>query len=137
MHRSNLLSVDMMNFHNICIKNMLYKKVSKIGSYLIELGCGEGGDLPRWIQNKYKCILGIDYVKKNITNPRSGAYSRAISQFKKLTRTPVTIFAVGDCRMNLKSGEASKDIDTESEEVLKYLLNPKVSIKKYINNFKN
>ena len=132
MHRSNLLSVDMMNFHNICIKNMLYKKVSKIGSYLIELGCGEGGDLPRWIQNKYKCILGIDYVKKNITNPRSGAYSRAISQFKKLTRTPVTIFAVGEWRMNLKSGEASKDIDTESEEVLKYLLNPKVSINQKI-----
>jgi mRNA (guanine-N7-)-methyltransferase len=132
MHRSNLLSVDMMNFHNICIKNMLYRKVSKNGAYLMELGCGEGGDLPRWIQNKYKCILGIDYVKKNITNPRSGAYSRALSQFKKLKRTPTTIFAVGDCRKNLKSGEGSKDIDTESEELLKYLLNPKVSINQKI-----
>jgi len=73
--REAMLSFNMLQFHNLGIKQMLYEKTQKKGS-LVELACGEGGDMPRWIDNGYKFILGIDLVKKNIYGPRTGAYSR-------------------------------------------------------------
>ena len=59
------LSHQMLVFHNHGIKDLLYSKPSKKGS-IVELACGQGGDLNRWIKNEYRFVLGVDLVKNNI-----------------------------------------------------------------------
>jgi len=133
--REELLSYNMQQFHNIGIKNMLYSK-HKYKDALLELACGEGGDMNRWIENSYKFVLGIDYVKNNIYNPRSGAYSRLISARDRFFRDrdniaykkifPNIVYAAGDCGKSIMDGECSKSIDDqESFNILKIVLNKK------------
>lgn len=125
--REALLSYHMLQFHNHGIKKMLYSK-PKTKRSLVELACGEAGDMPRWIDNGYKFVLGVDLVKNNIFGPRSGAYSRMINrrhQFvkrvpnEKITFTDM-VFVAGDCAKNILNGDCSSSInDKESENVLK------------------
>lgn len=125
--REALLSYHMLQFHNHGIKKMLYAK-PKNKRTLVELACGEGGDMPRWIDNGYKFILGIDLVKNNIYGPRSGAYSRMINrrnqyvrraQNEKVSFTDM-VFVAGDCAKSIMTGACSQSInDKESENMLK------------------
>ena len=134
--RENLLSVSMVNFHNQGIKKALYNMPIKRRS-LLELCCGEGGDMSRWIDSGYDFIFGVDFVKKNIYNPKSGAYSRMIKRGEQFyyenknkgytTRFPNMAFAVGDCSERIKDGTAAINItnpDKDSENLLKKVLNP-------------
>lgn len=140
--RESLLSVNMLNFHNQCIKNKLYQ-FSKDRTSLLELCGGEGGDMNRWIDFEYNFILSIDLVKQNIYNPKSGGYSRLLkkkNQFKRLHKDkyyfPDMVFAVGDCSLPINNGEAAKDLDQESENILKIVMNKQRNFEphlKYIN----
>jgi len=145
--REAMLSFNMLQFHNLGIKQMLYEKTQKKGS-LVELACGEGGDMPRWIDNGYKFILGIDLVKKNIYGPRTGAYSRLLNNraiyFRKKREDnlmnkisfPDMVFIAGDCGKNILNGDCSLSIDDkESYNVLQYVLNKKRNnMQKHYNN---
>jgi len=143
--REAMLSYHMHQFHNQGIKSMLYSK-PKIKGNLVELACGQGGDMSRWYSNGYKFILGIDLVQNNIYNPRSGAYSRMLNgrnnfvkkvdNSDKLEFTDM-VFAVGDCSKNIITGDCSKNIikgtdgnfvdDKESVNLLKIIFNKKNS----------
>jgi mRNA (guanine-N7-)-methyltransferase len=132
----------MLNFHNLCIKKELYLKPSSKNS-LLELACGEGGDMSRWIDSGYKFILGVDLVKKNIYNPRSGAYSRMLREKNKYARMqnqekiylPNIVFVVGDCSKNIKNGESSRFVkDFESEKILNVVMK---NNKNYDKNYKH
>jgi len=135
--RDSLLSVNMLNFHNQGIKQELYKKASVKGS-LLELCCGEGGDMNRILAEKYKFILGIDLVRNNIVNPRSGAYSRMLKRKNQYSKQiegqdrvffPDMVFCVGDCSTDIKSGKSSSIIkDEESEKILKIVMNKQKSV---------
>ena len=62
----------MTTFHNLGIKDMLYLFPEKRNS-LLELACGQAGDLSRWIKGDYNFVFGIDYAKDNIymaTHPK-------------------------------------------------------------------
>ncbi len=139
INRDGLLSVNMQQFHNICIKNMLYSKQKYKGS-LLELACGEGGDMNRWINNDYRFVLGIDYVKHGIYNTDSGAYSRLIgkkneynnkggggggNKYKKFPlQFPDIVYAAGDCSKPIMNGECSLSIDDEeSANIIQLVLN--------------
>jgi len=122
---------------------MLYSK-PKIKGSLVELACGQGGDMSRWFSNGYKFVLGIDLVQNNIYNPRSGAYSRMLNgrnnfvkkveNSDKLEFTDM-VFAVGDCSKSIITGDCSKNIikngdgnysdDKESVNLLKIIFNKK------------
>lgn len=143
--REAMLSYHMHQFHNQGIKSMLYAK-PKIKGNLIELACGQGGDMSRWFSNGYKFVLGIDLVKNNIYNPRSGAYSRMLNgrnnfvkkneNSNKLEFTDM-VFAVGDCSKSIITGDCSKNIikdsngnfidDKDSVNLLKIIFNKKNS----------
>jgi len=131
--RKSLLSYNMVTFHNLIINDMLYSK-SKNKNSLLELACGQGSSLNRWLNYGYNFILGIDYAKDNIYNPVNGAYSRVLNEFNKFNINksiergyfPNIVFAVGDCSLDIKSGISG--IDNESKELLKLVLN---------NNYKN
>lgn len=132
--REYLLSVHMNNFHNQGIKQMLYNYPKNKGN-LLELGCGEGGDMVRWIDAGYSFVLGIDFVKNNIYNPRSGAYARMKTKMSKFMHEnkqqnrenvyfPNFVFAAGDCSASIRNGNAAAVIDDkDSEKLLKQVMN--------------
>ncbi len=129
--RESLLSINMLNFHNQCIKKKLYEYSTDRNS-LLELCGGEGGDMNRWLDYQYSFVLSIDLVKRNIYNPRSGGYSRLIKRKNQLKRInsgekiyfPDIVFVVGDCSKPINTGEASKVVnDEESENILKIVMN--------------
>jgi hypothetical protein len=138
--RKTLLSYNMITFHNIGINDMLFTKVKK-GGNVLEMACGQASDLHRWISSGLKFVLGVDIVKDNIYNAKNGAYARVIREFGKSFRQrgqeqvkfPDIAFAVGDCTMNLRNGEAG--MDEESKKLLKMIMNK--DNKKYSEYYKN
>ena len=126
------LSHQMLVFHNHGVKEMLYSKPVRKGS-IVELACGQGGDLNRWIKNDYRFVLGVDLVKNNIYSPNHGAYSRLLRERKRFfinmknnpnVRFPDMVFAVGDCAKSIITGECAINDDPaiddkESYNVLK------------------
>lgn len=144
--RNHMLSVHMFNFHNNGIKSMLYSKAPK-KHMLLELACGMAGDLPRWRDNNFDFILGIDLVKNNIEGAQSGSYARFLNQreefFKRQQRGqrqlhyPNAMFLVGDCALPLETGEAAKGKDVDSEKLLKLLYQSKVDENySFLNNYR-
>ena len=139
--RDSLLSVHMLNFHNQGIKRTLYTKAEKKGA-LLELACGQGGDMNRWVDANYNFVLGVDLVKNNIYNPRYGAYSRMLKRRKQyMTKVEGAekinyidmVFVVGDCTANLKDGTAAALVnDPESEKILKLVLNKQKSVQNHL-----
>lgn len=129
--REALLSYHMLQFHNHGVKKYLYSKPKNRRS-LVELACGEGGDMPRWVDSGYKFVLGVDLVKNNIYGPRTGAYSRMINRryqfIKRVPNEKATftdmVFIAGDCAKNIINGSCSSAInDKESENILKMIFN--------------
>jgi mRNA (guanine-N7-)-methyltransferase len=98
---------------------------------LLEMACGQAGDLNNWKYSKYQFVLGLDLVKNNIYSSK-GSYSKLIREHRKqLTYNKKQgknfhlldmAFAVGDCTLDIKTGEAA--IDTESRDLLKLIMNP-------------
>ena len=139
--RDSLLSVHMLNFHNQGIKRALYMKPDKKGT-LLELACGQGGDMNRWVDANFNFVLGVDLVKNNIYNPRYGAYSRMLKRRKQYVAKVEgadkinyidMVFVVGDCTANLKDGTAAVLVnDNESEKILKLVLNKQKSVQNHL-----
>lgn len=130
--RDNLLSIHMLNFHNQGIKRNLYKNIPRKKGSLLELCCGDGGDMNRWIDSGYEFIFGIDFVKHNIYNPVSGAYSRMLRRRRQFMRNreqngayfPNIAFAAGDCSAPIRTGESASVInDKDSERLMKSIMN--------------
>ena len=121
---NNLISSKMNQFHNHIIKSNLYKvSVDTTNKSLLELACGQGSDLNRWITNNFTKVLGIDYTLDNITNARAGAYSRLLNLKYYNKHYSRILFAAGDCSKSIRTGKASDNIDIESKELLQYIFN--------------
>ena len=145
----NKISNSMLLFHML-IKSSLYNKPQlyklpnknmSVRGPLLELACGQAGDLNNWKYSKYSFILGLDLVKSNIYSSK-GSYAKLIKEHRKqLSYNNKTgknfslidmAFAVGDCTLNIKTGEAA--IDPESRELLKIVMNP-VSKQQNLNTY--
>jgi len=126
--RRSLLSYNMISFHKTIINERLYS-IPKNRNALLELACGQAGDMSRWISADYKFVLGIDFAKNNIYKANDGAYARVIKEYNRLMKTRGveksyflnTAFAAGDCALDIRSGEAG--VDEESKELLKLVMN--------------
>ena len=59
---------NMQKFHND-IKRKLIEDYGKQSTKLIDLGCGKGGDIHKWIDNNIENVIGYDintdYLKKH------------------------------------------------------------------------
>lgn len=97
-------------FHRLYIKdNLLYKTtLFGGGKKLLDLACGEGGDMNSWRRNNVSFVMGIDYSGNNITNSERGIYSRYLSTIKEYGQenVPPMVFAIGDCSRNIIDGSA-------------------------------
>jgi SAM-dependent methyltransferase len=105
-----MLVRGMLDFHNKYIKNdILYKRLLRGGGKsVLDIACGKGGDLYKWIFNKARIVVGVDTAGENITNSRDGAYKRyldSIVEFGK-NRVPQIAFVIGNSSRNFVTGEA-------------------------------
>jgi hypothetical protein len=129
----------MLDFHNKYIKNdILLKKVMAGGNKnVLDLACGKGGDLYKWLFNKARYVVGIDTAGDNITDPSNGAYARyleAIVEFG-LNRVPKMAFVIGNSSKDIVNGEAGAT--PEERDIMRSIFGkyePEGPIPKYIEN---
>jgi hypothetical protein len=123
------LSQNMNDFHNKYVKNIqIYSKFKNKNINLLELACGRGGDMFKWVENNYNMVIGIDVSSDNIEDKKNdGAWSRYLklldqskSNDKKLTDI---IYLVGDVGKNIKTGEAFKEENLYLSKILWGTLN--------------
>jgi hypothetical protein len=96
----------MKNFHNLYVKKMLIKSVSKQGDNLIDYACGKAGDLPKWIASKLSFVFGVDISKDNLENRLNGACARYLNLKKQNKSMPYALFVNGNSAYNIKKGDA-------------------------------
>jgi len=96
----------MKNFHNLYVKKLLIKTVSKQGDTLIDYACGKAGDLPKWISSRLSFVFGIDKSKNNLEDRLDGACVRYLNSTKTNKHVPSALFVNGDTAYNIKSGAA-------------------------------
>lgn len=79
---------NMRNFHNLIKKNLICHYTSKINAIsLLDIACGKGGDLQKWLLTKLSYVFGFDNCEESIiaTNQNNG-YDGAITRWKNLQR---------------------------------------------------
>jgi SAM-dependent methyltransferase len=137
--RFHLLSKNMLNFHNTFIKEKLYQYSKSRNASLLELACGRAGDLKRWCAQRYGFVLGIDFSKDNIIDPREGSFARTIHSLMRKEQDvrsgkiearfaymPPILYAVGDCALPIRDGSAAfAKEDMQSVELLQYVFDKK------------
>jgi SAM-dependent methyltransferase len=75
--RARSLSVPMLDFHNYWVKNKSLLNLFKGKNMrLLDIGCGQGGDLPKWAEAGFKVVVGIDNNEDNLLNTDHGIYKR-------------------------------------------------------------
>jgi hypothetical protein len=109
--KENIILVKgMRDFHNRYIKNdILIKRALRGGNKtLVDLACGKGGDLSKWIEGRARYVVGIDASGDGITNPDDGAYKRYMNDIIKFgaDRVPKAAFVIGNSSKNIVSGAA-------------------------------
>jgi len=94
------------DFHNLYVKKLLIKSVSKRGDTLIDYACGKAGDLPKWISSNLSFVFGVDIAKDNLENRTDGACSRYLNLRKSFKNVPYALFVNGNSSYNIRNGSA-------------------------------
>ncbi len=94
------------NFHNLYVKKLLIKCVSKQGDTLIDFACGKAGDLPKWIAARLSFVFGVDISKDNLENRLDGACARFLKARRQNKSMPYALFVNGNSAFNIKNGSA-------------------------------
>jgi hypothetical protein len=102
----NFKTEGLKNFHNLYVKKLLIKCVSKQGDTLIDFACGKAGDLPKWIAARLSFVFGIDISKDNLENRLDGACARFLKARRQNKNMPYALFVNGNSAYNIKNGSA-------------------------------
>ncbi len=134
-----MLVRGMLDFHNKYIKNdILYRRLLKGGGKsVLDVACGKGGDLYKWIMNRARIVVGIDTAGENITNNRDGAYKRYLESIVEFgfNRVPQIAFIIGNSARRFINGEAGAT--SEESNMLRSIFgkyDPEGPVPKYIEN---
>ena len=127
------------DFHNKYIKNdILIKRVLRGGNKnLLDMACGKGGDLFKWLFGKARYVIGVDYAGDNILDASNGIYKRYVDALMEFgpDRVPKMAFAIGDSSKNIVNGDAGTT--PEESDILRSIFGrfPTTgSVPKYIEN---
>jgi len=105
--RDNFAIRGLNRFHNESIKSDLYAKTLKKGDALMDLSCGRGGDMWKWLNNEVSWVLGTDSNLDCLNTPKNGAYGRYLDQKIKLKeKLPPMIFVQASSTSNIKDSSA-------------------------------
>ena len=126
--RDNFIVRKLNSFHNIYIKSeLLLQKTLRKGDTVLDLACGRGGDIKKWVMNKAGWVMGVDLNLDNIVTSKEGIYGRYLDM--KITNKgdiPPMVFIQADSTRNIKSNEAGiTDFDKSLLTTL-YDIGPKV-----------
>jgi hypothetical protein len=125
------LVAPMREYHN-SVKFFLFKRVtehlrkiytSQMGQQeakryvpidVMDIACGQGGDLPKWSFCQLNTVLGIDSDYQNLHNPARGAFARKAGHFARIPKNkqayPTDLYLIwGDSRKFLNNGSAGLD----------------------------
>lgn len=95
----------MRRFHNN-VKRQLYDKYTKNIDKLLDLACGKGGDLDKWVSNDIKHVVGYDIDEKSILEAE-----RRVREYKYPIKTQVEVY-VKDLSKNVIGGNKDCDVVT-------------------------
>ena len=106
------------DFHNKYIKNeILIRSTMQPGNKrLLDIACGEAGDLYKWHFAKASYVMGVDIAENNIKNPHSGAYKRYLRTMHEMKnqRIPKIAFAIGDSSKPIVTGESGASLEEKN-----------------------
>ena len=135
--RDRFASKPMLDFHNYWIKNnMLFKKfIGKNNNSLFDVSCGKGGDLPKWIDNGFTKVMGVDISRDNIENPVDGVYARLFKNKKFDKKSHEYLFTTMDSSQKFTK-EYIQSLPDQNDVIVNNLLwghNKYASLDKYYN----
>jgi len=98
-------------FHNRFIKEGLLLSTGLKGGkkVLMDLACGQGGDLVKWVREDVGFVFGVDVAGEGIRDPMNGAYRRYMNQILEnggYDSVGTMVFTIGTSAKNIASGEA-------------------------------
>lgn len=99
------------DFHRLYIKEKLLigTGLKEPGKTLVDLACGQGGDLMSWVRYQADFVYGTDIAGNGIRDPQDGAYRRYLNAVMKnggYENVPKMIFTIGTSAKVLATGEA-------------------------------
>jgi hypothetical protein len=99
------------DFHRLYIKEklLLGTGLKQPGRTLVDLACGQGGDLWSWVRYGADFVYGTDIAGNGIRDPHDGAYRRylnAVLKYGGYENVPKMIFTIGSSAKVLATGEA-------------------------------
>jgi len=94
------------DFHNLFVKSILIKNVSRRGNALIDYAVGKGGDLPKWISSNLSFVFGVDISRDNIENRIDGVCARYLNYRREYKVMPSGLFVCGDSSVNIRNTDA-------------------------------
>lgn len=101
--REDSRMITLQRFHNQIIKSeRMIKKYVKEGHNLLDIACGKGGDMGKWIDANVGFVLGIDINNDNIRGAADSACSRYINSKNRRTNVPNMAFMVADAKDNIQ-----------------------------------
>jgi predicted NAD-dependent protein-ADP-ribosyltransferase YbiA (DUF1768 family) len=115
------------SFHRLYVKEdlLLGTALRGGGKVLVDLACGQGGDLMTWVRNKVEFVYGTDIAGFGIRDPQNGAYRRYINSVMKtkggFESAPKMIFTIGSSAQVLKTGDAGST--PEEQDIMRCLYN--------------
>lgn len=88
---------EVYKFHNR-VKEGLFTENVKKGDTLLELACGRGGDMHKWIRTQAGKVVAMDISLANLESPKQGAVVRYLKQKadKPHEYLPPTLYIQGD-----------------------------------------
>lgn len=99
------------DFHNQYIKKeiLLGRTLTGFNKNLLDVACGKGGDIYKWISGHARRVVGIDTAADNIMNPVDGAYRRYMDVIKEgyIRTPPKMVFVVGNSSRSIVDGGAA------------------------------
>ncbi len=98
-------------FHRIFVKEKILLSSGLRGGEktLVDLACGQGGDLWSWLNLKAGFVYGTDIAGEGIRDPQNGIYRRYLNGVMKYggyDRIGKMIFTIGSSARRLATGEA-------------------------------
>lgn len=94
--RESKIDIEYRRFHNQVKKHLIEHPQKENRKYLLDLGCGKGGDIMKWIKAGYTDVLAIDNSHTHIYGP-NGFNER----YQKLKDKINITFVWGDVTMPL------------------------------------
>jgi len=104
--RDTFIVRKMNSFHNKYIKSeLLLQKTLRRGDSILDLACGRGGDLIKWITNRAGWVMGVDFNLDNLIAPKESIYGRYLdAKIKNKGDLPPMVFLQADSTRNIKDG---------------------------------